>query len=104
MIYDHRIYTCRYGKVQAYLALYESMGLAVQRRHLGEPVLYATTEVGNLNSVVHIWAYQDLADRASKRAALAADPDWQAYVKASRDLGAIVEQTTTILNKCGFVK
>lgn len=104
MIYDHRTYTCRYGTVQAYLALYEKLGLAVQRRHLGEPVLYATTEVGNLNAVVHIWAYEDLADRAKKRAALAADPDWQAYVKASRELRAIAEQTTTILTKCGFMK
>lgn len=102
MIFDHRIYTCRYGTVQTYLALYEKMGLAVQRRHLGEPVLYATTEVGDLNAVVHIWAYADLAERAKKRSALAADPDWQAYVKASRELGAIAEQKTTILTKANF--
>lgn len=103
MIFDHRTYICKYGTLPAQFALYEKLGLAVQRRHLGEPVLYASTEVGDVNSFVHIWAYKDLADRTQKRTALAADPDWKAYVKASQDLGAIVEQHTKILVKAQFL-
>ena len=103
MIYDHRTYVCKFGMVPAHFALYEKMGLAVQRRILGEPVLYASTEVGEINSFVHIWAYKDLADRATRRAALAADPHWQAFVKASQELGAILEQHTKILVKAGFL-
>ena len=103
MIYDHRTYICKYGMVPAHIALSQRSGFAVQRRHLGEPVLYATTEVGDLNSFVHIWAYADLADRAKKRAALAADPEWKAFVKASQELGAIVEQHTKILLKASLV-
>ena len=102
MIYDHRTYVCRYGMVPAHFALYEKMGFSAQRRHLGEPVLYASTEVGDVNSFVHIWAYKDLADRTQKRAALGADPEWQAFIKASRELGAIVEQHTKILVGAGF--
>lgn len=103
MIFDHRTYICKYGMVPAFIALYEKMGFAVQRRHLGEPVLYATTEIGDLNSFVHIWAYKDLADRTQKRAALAADPEWKAFIKASHELGALAEQHNKILVKAKFL-
>ena len=104
MIYDHRTYTCKYGMVAAHVALYEKLGYAVQRRHLGDPVLYATTEVGNMNAIVHIWAYKDLADRMHKRTALAADPDWKAYIKASQELAALDHQQTQILVKAAFLE
>lgn len=104
MIFDHRTYICKYGTVPAQLALYEKIGFAAQRRHLGEPVLYATTEVGNVNAFVHIWTFKDLADRTQKRAAMAADPEWQIFVKASRELGAIVDQHTSILVPAPFFK
>ena len=104
MIFDHRTYVCKMGMVPAHLALYEKMGLAPQRRCLGEPVLYASTEIGDINSFVHIWAYADLADRTKRRAALAADPEWQAFVKASRELGAIISQHNQILVAASFFK
>ena len=34
------------------------------------------TEIGPLNEVVHIWGYQDLAERARVRAEAAKDPNW----------------------------
>ncbi len=104
MIFDHRTYICKFGTIPAHFALYEKMGLAVQKRHLGEPVLYASTEVGNINSFVHVWAYKDLADRTARRAAMNADPEWQAFVKAARELGAITEQHNTILVAAPFFK
>jgi NIPSNAP len=104
MIFDHRTYTCKFGTVPAHFALYEKMGMACQKRHLGEPVLYASTEVGDLNSFVHIWAFKDLADRTARRAAMSADPEWQAFVKASRELGAITGQHTCILVPASFFK
>ncbi len=33
------------------------------QKNLGHLVGYFTTEVGNVNEIVHIWAYQDLAER-----------------------------------------
>jgi hypothetical protein len=68
------------------------VGFAPQSRLLGKPVLYGTTEVGDVNSYVHVWAYKDLADRAAKRAAMWADPERLAYVKASGELGALIKQ------------
>jgi hypothetical protein len=85
MIFDHRTYELKPGTLRDFLALYEREGLPVQTKHLGNPFAYFTTEVGNVNEIVHIWAYQDLADRAKRRAAMAADPAWQAYLQKSRE-------------------
>ena len=67
MIIDHRTYELQPGRVRDFLAVYEKEGLLVQMKHL---VGYFTTEVGNVNEIVHIWAYQDLADRTKRRAAM----------------------------------
>ena len=50
-----------------------------------------------MNSFVHIWAYQDAADRAARRAQMAADPEWQTYLKKSAEAGYLVRQTNKIL-------
>lgn len=52
MIFDLRIYTLHNNKFGAWLKLYEEHGHATQVKHCGEPVFYATTEVGQLNQVV----------------------------------------------------
>jgi NIPSNAP len=104
MIFDHRTYTCKPGTIKAHIELYKNQGLGPQSRLLGPPVLWATTEVGDVNSYIHVWAYKDLADRTAKRAAMWADPEWLAYVKASGELGALVSQTNIILNAASFFK
>src|SRR6187402_274170 len=85
MIVDHRTYELQPGRLRDFLALYEKEGLPVQKKHLGHLVGYFSTEVGNVNEIVHIWAYEDLADRTRRRAAMAADPAWQAYLQKSRE-------------------
>jgi hypothetical protein len=85
VIVDHRTYELQPGRLREFLALYEKEGLPVQKKHLGNLVGFFTTEVGNVNEIVHIWAYEDVADRAKRRAAMAADPAWQAYLQKSRE-------------------
>ncbi|MGH6814360.1 MAG: NIPSNAP family protein [Hyphomicrobiaceae bacterium] len=104
MIFDHRTYYCRPGLLKAHLELYEKLGFGPQSRHLGAPVLYATTEVGDVNSYVHVWLYKDLADRTTKRAAMWADAEWNAYIKKSAELGALVRQENKILIATPFFK
>ena len=70
MIYDHRTYICHPGTIKKQLALYGEFGREAQIRNLGKPLLFAATETGNVNSYIHIWAYQDAADRAKKRATM----------------------------------
>lgn len=80
MIYEMRTYRMKVGSVPAYLKLVEQDGIAVQKSHLGQLVGYFSSEIGALNEIVHIWAYQDLNDRAARRAQLAADPRWQVFL------------------------
>ena len=68
-----------------------------QKRILGEPLIYAQVETGDVNSFVHIWSYKDAADRATRRAQMAADPEWQAYLKKSAEAGYLVSQTNKLL-------
>ncbi len=104
MIFDMRTYVCRPGTINAHLKLYEEYGKAPQTKHLGQPVFYAVTETGLVNSFVHIWAYDDAGDRAKKRAAMMADPDWQVYLKKSSELGALIQQNNSIMNEVPFFK
>ena len=67
MIVDHRTYTLRPGSLPEYLAKYEEMGLKVQIKHLGRLAGYFFTEIGPLNQIVHIWAYESLAERDERR-------------------------------------
>jgi hypothetical protein len=85
MIFDHRTHELQPGRLREFLVLYEKEGPPVQKKHLGSLVGFFTTEIGNVNESVHIWAYEDLADRTKRRAAIAADPAWQAYLQKSRE-------------------
>ncbi|VTU32042.1 hypothetical protein H6CHR_03721 [Variovorax sp. PBL-H6] len=87
MIVEERSYTLRmpYGP-QDYLALYEAEGLEVQRAILGRMLGYFHTEVGPLNTMVHLWGYDSFEDRMTRRAALGADPAWQRYLARIRPL------------------
>ena len=53
-----------------------------------------------MNHVVALWAYRDLNDRLARRAAMMADPDWQAYLKLVD--GLIDLQNSRILLPTGF--
>jgi len=87
MLVEERCYVLRmpYGP-QEYLALYEAEGLAVQREALGNLLGYFHTEVGGLNTMVHLWGYDSFEERLRRRALLAADPRWQAYLDRIRPL------------------
>lgn len=102
MLYDHRTYVCRPGTIKPQMELYERLGWAVQRRHLGDPVFYAVTETGNVNTYVHVWAYRDAADRATRRAAMMADRGWQAYLEASAEAGYLIAQENRLMTPTSF--
>lgn len=102
MIFDMRIYTCKPGTVPAQLELYKAHGYAVQTKHLGQPVLYGVTETGTINTYVHVWGYASAADREQRRAAMQADPDWQAFLQKTREAGYLIAQENRILTAVTF--
>jgi hypothetical protein len=91
MIVDERIYTIHIGKIPDYLRLYQAEGLEIQKRTLGNLIGYFVTEVGQLSTVVHLWAYDSMEERTKRRAALAADPAWQAYLAKMQPLVTAME-------------
>ncbi|MGE4336941.1 MAG: NIPSNAP family protein [Pigmentiphaga sp.] len=102
MIVDQRTYTVQIGAVRGFLELYAAEGRAVQIEHLGPPVGYYSTEVGDVNQIVHLWQYADLADRDRRRAALESDPRWLAYRRKAGAAGHVVKQFNTILKVVDF--
>jgi hypothetical protein len=102
MLIDHRTYTCKPGTIQKQLALYEKHGMVPQKRHLGEPLAYLVAESGKLNTYIHIWVYKDAADRATRRAAMMADPEWQEFLKLGAEAGYLVGQETCLMTPASF--
>jgi hypothetical protein len=100
MFVEQRTYTTHPGKLGEYLALYLSQGLAIQQRILGRMVGYYQSEIGELNQVVHLWAYDTLDERAERRAVLLADEGFMAYVRQMLPL--LVRQESRILRPAPF--
>ncbi|MCC2663095.1 MAG: superfamily protein, partial [Geminicoccaceae bacterium] len=46
----------------------------------------------------------DAADRARKRAAMQADPEWQAFLKLSAEAGYLLAQENRLLTPAPFFK
>lgn len=97
MYVEERMYTLQIGKAAEYFKNYEQFGLKVQLKHLPNLVGYYVTEVGPQNMVIHMWAYDSLDQRDKSRAAMQADPEWQAYLVKNRPF--MVSQETRIM-KC----
>jgi hypothetical protein len=102
VLVDHRTYRIKPGAMNAYLDNYEKFGLVAQTRHLGQPVAYMFSESGEINTLVHIWAYEDAADRMKRRAAMQADAEWQVFVRKNAEGGNLVQQTTMLMVPAKF--
>ena len=102
MIIDHRTYTFRPGTLSKWLAKYESEGLPIQQKYLGEFLGMFTTEIGNLHQIVFMWGYESLADREMRRGTMEADPEWKKFIQEIWDLEAIEEQSIKMLRPVDF--
>ena len=102
MIVDHRTYRIKAGMTQGHLEIYQTYGYKTQARHLGEPIAYMYGETGDVNTVVHLWAYEDAADRAKRRAAMLADPEWRVYLGKLNESGYLLEQKTSLMIPAKF--
>ncbi|WP_454874043.1 NIPSNAP family protein [Paraburkholderia xenovorans] len=100
MIIEERTYDLQSGRLGEYIELIQNEGIAIQRPILGRLIGYFHTDLGPLNQIVHIWAYESYADRAARRARLAADPVWIEYSKKVRVLS--IRQRNRILLPMSF--
>jgi hypothetical protein len=102
VIVEHRTYTLKPLRSGAFLELYERAALPLQKKYLGHLVGFFVSEIGPLNQVVHLWAFDSLAERERRRKAMEQDPDWPLYVDALRELDVIVHQETKLLKSVPF--
>ncbi len=73
VIYEMRSYQLQAGKAPEFLKIYEANGLGIITRY-AKLVGCWTKELGTLNSVVFLWAYDDFAHRTAQRAQLGTGP------------------------------
>jgi hypothetical protein len=104
MIIDHRSYTIHPSKFTAFLALWEAVALPIQLAHSGRFLGMFVTDTGPVNTLVHMWAYEDAADRETRRKKFEALPEWQEYRRKLDELGALAKVETMIIRPAPFVK
>ena len=97
MIVEQRTYTLKPDHTPAqFIAVYEQLGLTLQVAHLGNLIGYFLSDIGVLNQIVFLWGYSDLNDRAGRRASLAAEPEWEAYLNKVRPMLAAMESRVLV--------
>jgi len=74
---DYHVYT---GKLGELVKLYETDGIELQQRILGNLLGVFTTDVGSLSTYTSLWGYDSYAQRAERRAALQGDERWRAFL------------------------
>ena len=75
-LYDMRIYDIKPGQVPVYMEAVEQVGLPI-REELGVKLAgWFYSDVGQLNQVMHIWAYKDSDDLHRKMRAVYQHPGW----------------------------
>lgn len=102
MIFDHRVCITLPGKPREYLSVVKDFAYPVQAEYFGSPVLYAMTEVGEINAIHQIWAFESMADRAEKREKMLSDPRWLDYRRRYSEAGTVSRQTNNILVPAPF--
>ena len=102
MIVDLRIYTCKAGYLNDFVALYKEHAWPLQQKHLGRCLGWYTTAEGQLNQVVHLWGYDSQGDRERRRDAMAADPAWGEYMRRMKDTGFLVSMENRLLKPTDF--
>ena len=100
MIVEMRTYTLKPGTVPEYLRLYEEKGLRVHREILGNLIGYFTTEIGDINQVVHLWGYSSFEDRQQRRSKLVANEEWREFLKLAQPY--FEKQENKLLNCTSF--
>ncbi len=97
---EMRTYTLKPGTAAEWMKVYQENAMELQKEVLGHMVGYFSTEIGPLNQVIHMWAYDGLDDRAKRRAELASRPEWQAFLPKARPM--IETQESKILIPAPF--
>ena len=92
-VYEYRNYRTSPGKAKLWAKGFSEI-MPVREKY-SPNVCAWVTDSGQPNEVSHLWAYPSLDARLETRAKVAADPQWQAFLKTSGPL--LEEMTSTVM-------
>ena len=96
-LFELRTYTLYVGKMGEMIQHYSELGWpAIQKGGFDAKLVgYFTSDAGTLNQLVHLWKFDDDADRRNHWATLGADEGFQAFLAHLRPL--LMKQETKLL-------
>ena len=93
-VYELRWYRAGPGRAGEWLGHFK--GIMPMREKYSKSVGVCQTQAGQLNEVVHLWAYSDLNDRAAVRSKVMQDPEWQAFLGKATPI--LLEMKSIVMN------
>jgi len=99
VLYELRTYTLYVGKLNEAIGYYSELGWpALQQGGYDKKLIgYFTSDVGTLNRLVHLWKFDDDADRRDHWGRLFKDDDFMAFAGKLRPL--VLTQENMLLNE-----
>lgn len=86
MLFELRTYSVIVGKMDDVIELYRSEGWAALEKYQKNLAGYFTGDAGALNQLIHLWKFDDDADRRHHWAAIYADDDFMAFAAKLRPM------------------
>lgn len=104
MIHELRVYHCVPGRLPNLLKRFETITLPLWEKHGIRQAGFWTVMIGESSQVLYyLLAWESLAERETKWAAFASDPDWLARKAETEKDGPIVAKVTNeILQPTAF--
>jgi hypothetical protein len=96
-IYELRTYTVIVGKMAEVVSLYEREGWPAVDKHPKRLVGYFTGDIGAMNQLVHLWKFEDDADRRAFWRGIFGDPEFMAFAAKLRPL-LLSQENKLLLN------
>ena len=104
MIYEQRIYKCVPGRLPALLNRFATITLKIWDKHGIKQAGFFTTLIGESNQeLTYYLAWESLADRDTKWAAVQADPAWiSARAETEKDGPIVANVAVQLLTPTAF--
>lgn len=96
-IYELRTYTVIVGKMAEVVELYGKEGWPAIDKHPKRLVGYFTGDIGAMNQLVHLWKFEDDADRRAFWRGIFGDPEFMAFAAKLRPL-LLSQENKLLLN------
>ena len=85
-IYELRTYTLNVGKLSEAVKLYTDLGWPALQPYKDHLIGYFTGDIGALNQIVHLWKFEDDADRRQFWGKNYGDEEFMAFAAKFRPL------------------